>query len=377
MKSFQEIQLAPSIGRALCEIGYEVPTPIQAKAIPVILLKRDLIGCAQTGTGKTAAFCIPILARLLRTPEKTGLILAPTRELAQQIEAVWKSLSKFSPEVKCSLLIGGASMQPQIHSLRGKPRLVVATPGRLLDHLNRGTVSLSRAEIMVLDEADRMLDMGFAPQLRQILRFLPKTRQTLLFSATWSREMDQLSTQYLNRDAVRITVGTTSQAASKVEQSSVETTVQKKNETLLDEINQVKGPTLVFARTQVRTDRVARYLSSYGLEVNRIHGGRSQGQRNLALQNFKSGKTRILVATDIAARGIDVPDIAQVINYDLPQLPEDYIHRIGRTARAGASGLAISLLTPEDREKWRQILKLLKNTGSGLPDSKSASLRKA
>lgn len=370
MKSFYELNLPVHINKALEAMRFEVPTPIQVQAIPSALTKRDLIGCAQTGTGKTAAFCIPLLVRLYNNRDKTGLILVPTRELARQIEVFWQDLTKFAPEARCATLIGGMSMQPQRRALSKKPLVVIATPGRLIDHLNRGSLSLSKAEILVLDEADRMLDMGFAPQLNQILRYLPKCRQTMLFSATWNKEVDQLAAKYL-KEPVRITAGGISTPPKVIEQTTVVTTAKQKNETLLDQLNQRNGSVLIFARTQARTDRLAHYLASYGLDVNRIHGGRTQGQRNSALQRFRTGEVRILVATDIAARGIDVANIAHVINYDLPQVAEDYVHRIGRTARAGASGQATSLLTPDDQAQWREILNLLKRAGSQIPQNKT------
>jgi superfamily II DNA/RNA helicase len=373
MKNFQELQLPLPLDRALQALAFVTPTPIQAQAIPVALSRQDLIACAQTGTGKTAAFCIPLAVRLLRAPGKAALVLAPTRELALQIEAFWKDLTRFAPELKCVSLIGGLAMQNQIKGLRGGARLVVATPGRLVDHLSRGTISLSKMEMLVLDEADRMLDMGFAPQLTQILRFLPKARQTLMFSATLPPDIDRLSSKYL-KSPVQISASVNNQAAPKVNQTAIVLNAVNKNDTLLDELNQRQGSVLVFARTQARTDRVARYLSEYGLEVNRIHGGRSQGQRKQALTGFKSGKVRILVATDIAARGIDVTGIAHVINYDLPMLAEDYIHRIGRTARAGASGEALSLITPEDRGQWKEITRLLQKSGSSVPEERKGNM---
>ena len=366
MNSFQDLQLPPSIGKALQAMAFDKPTPIQAQAIPTALMRRDLIACAQTGTGKTAAFCIPILVRLLKSPDRTALILIPTRELARQIEEFWKKLTKFNPEIGSATLIGGVPMKPQVRALNRQARVIIATPGRLVDHLSRGTMSLSRTEILVLDEADRMLDMGFAPQLAQVLRYLPKARQTLMFSATMPTGIEHLASKYL-KDPARVTIGTLSQAAPKVAQTAISTTTVQKNETLLDELNRREGSVLIFARTQARTDRVARYLKGFGLEVNRLHGGRTQGQRNSALSGFKSGHVRILVATDIAARGIDVLNIAHVINYDLPMVAEDYIHRIGRTARAGASGQATSFVTPEDRSQWREITMMLKKTGSQVP----------
>lgn len=358
MKTFHDFQLPSSLHQGLKAMGFEKPTPIQVQGIPVVLDRRDLIACAQTGTGKTGAFSIPLVARLLRNPAKMALVLTPTRELAAQVMSVLEKLTKFSPELKTALLIGGSAMPPQLRALSKQPRIIIATPGRLTDHLHRGSISLSQVEILVLDEADRMLDMGFAPQLNEILRFLPKTRQTLLFSATIPPDIQKMAKKFL-KDPVEISIGPASKPVEKIEQTTVQTTAQKKNEAVLDEINKRQGSILIFVRTQTRTDRLAKYLNTYGLEVCRIHGGRTQGQRNSALTGFREGKFRIMVATDIAARGIDVPHIAHVINFDLPMMAEDYVHRIGRTARAGAGGEAVSLLTPEDRAQWREISKLL------------------
>ncbi len=366
METFQELRLPSAIEKALGAMHFKKPTPIQAQAIPLALSKKDLIGCAQTGTGKTAAYCIPILVSLINSPGKTALILAPTRELAQQIELFWREFTRCIPGVQSVCLMGGAPMYRQMKSLSKRPRVIIATPGRLLDHLNRRSVQLSSTIVLVIDEADRMLDMGFAPQLAMVLRHLPKERQTLLFTATWLASLDQLSQKYL-RSPVRVTVGKVSQAATEVNQTLVSTTIQNKNDTLLDELNQRQGSILIFTRTQSRTDRVARYLASYGVAVNRLHGGRTQGQRNSALSAFRSGEIRVLVATDIASRGIDVMRIAHVINYDLPRAAEDYIHRIGRTGRAGIAGAAVSLVTSEDRSQWHEITRLLKKTGSQIP----------
>lgn len=358
MRHFNELQIPEGLEKALRDMNFEKPTPIQAKAIPLALNHRDLIACAQTGTGKTAAFCIPVVARLVRVPQKTALILVPTRELAMQISGVLKELTVYLPEIQAALLMGGLPMQRQVRALQRKPRVMIATPGRLVDHLKRGTVSLSATELLVLDEADRMLDMGFAPQLNEILRFLPKARQTLFFSATLPINIERLSSRFL-KDPVRVTVGPVSQPSEKIQQSVVQTTAAMKNNTLMDQLNLRKGSVLVFARTQARTDEVAAYLEEYGHDVTRLHGGRTQGQRNSAVSGFKDGRFRILVATDIAARGIDISHIAHVINYDLPQVPEDYVHRIGRTARAGADGQAVSFVTPEDRHQWKEISKML------------------
>lgn len=361
MKSFKELSLPLELDRALTGMNFHTPTPIQALAIPVALMGRDLIGCAQTGTGKTAAFCIPLIVNLAKNPAKTALILAPTRELAMQIETVFKTLSKNYNDMRAALLIGGASMGPQFKALRAKPRVLVATPGRLMDHLRQRSVSLAKAEILVLDEADRMLDMGFAPQLNEILRFIPKNRQTMLFSATMPEEIRKLAAKYLHNPE-RVTVGTVSQPARTISQSIVETTQSNKNKTLVDELGSREGSVLIFARTKRRTDRVAKFLYEGGYRVSRIHGDRTQKQRNDAIEGFRNGKFNILVATDIAARGIDISHIAHVINYDLPAVAEDYIHRIGRTGRAGAEGKALSFVTPEDRGIWRDITRLLAKT---------------
>lgn len=358
MHHFNELNLPKALGQAVQAMRFEKPTPIQEAAIPAALTGRDLIGCAQTGTGKTVAFSIPLLTRLLQAPHKTALILVPTRELAAQVAEVIRKLTAFSPELRSVLLIGGVSMQPQTQTLRRKPQIVIATPGRLIDHLNQKNLTLAQVDVLVLDEADRMLDMGFAPQLNQILRHLPQTRQTLCFSATLPPDMEKLAARFLKNPA-RVTIGGVSQPAQAIAQSIVQTTAAQKNDTLMDELNARKGSVLVFARTQHRTDRVARYLESYGHKVTRLHGGRTQGQRNTAVAGFRDGRFRVMVATDIAARGIDISHIAHVINYDLPQVPEDYVHRIGRTGRAGAKGEAVSLITQEDQAQWKEISRLL------------------
>lgn len=360
--NFESLKLPPRLHKALQAMRFETPTPIQAQAIPPALEGRDLIACAQTGTGKTAAFGVPSVARLMATPSgkdaSNMLVLVPTRELAQQVADVLSALTQFTPELKVAVIIGGAAMHKQVRALAAKPRIVIATPGRLCDHLQQKTASLAHTHTFVLDEADRMLDMGFAPQLSQIMRHLPKQRQTLLFSATLPPEIEALARQMLHNPE-RIAVGAVSRPIEKIEQSTVHATGQTKNDVLLDQINARQGSIIIFTRTKHRTDRVARYLTQYGLAVARLHGDRTQGQRNRAMDGFRSGEFRIMVCTDIAARGIDISHIAHVINYDLPQVPEDYVHRIGRTARAGAEGQAVSILVPEDREMWGRIQKLI------------------
>jgi ATP-dependent RNA helicase RhlE len=358
MNNFKEFGLSSGLLRALGAMNYSKPTPIQAAAIPVGLTGRDLIGCAQTGTGKTAAFSIPMITALNKVPGKTSLILAPTRELAAQIVGVIDQLCNFQQsQLRTALLIGGVPIARQTGALSRHPRIIVATPGRLLDHLQQRTLSLSEVQILVLDEADRMLDMGFEPQLRQILRHLPRERQTMLFSATIPAEILSLASKFL-KDPVRVNAGPLSRPVDQVEQQVRRTTHAGKNDALVSELASRQGSVLVFARTKARTDRVARMLNRLGHDVDRIHGDRTQSQRTKAIEGFRAGKFRILVATDIAARGLDIPHIEHVINYDLPQCPEDYIHRIGRTARAGATGFALAFVTPEDEDQWRQINRL-------------------
>lgn len=356
--SFGSLELPSRLSKALKAMKFETPTPIQAQAIPFALEGRDLIACAQTGTGKTAAFGIPLISRLLETEKKFALILVPTRELALQVAEVLGDLTQFSREIRLAVIMGGAPMQKQVRALAAHPRIVIATPGRLCDHLQQRTVSLAQVETLVLDEADRMLDMGFAPQLNQILRHLPRERQTLLFSATLPPHIEELAHRMLHKPE-RVSIGAVSRPVERIQQSTVKSTGPTKNQTLLDEIKTRSGTIIIFARTKHRTDRVAKFLAQHKLPVTRIHGNRTQAQRNKAIDGFKSGEFRIMVATDIAARGIDIPHIGHVINYDLPQVPEDYVHRIGRTARAGAEGEALSILCPEDRDMWNRIQKLI------------------
>jgi ATP-dependent RNA helicase DeaD len=351
------MNLPRQLNRALETMGFVSPTPIQSQAIPVALAHHDLIGCAQTGTGKTGAFGVPLVVRLLQQPQEIALILAPTRELAVQIIEVLAKLTQYAPELTQVLLIGGTSMSAQTRALQRRPRILVATPGRLVDHLQRRAVSLQNTGVLVLDEADRMLDMGFAPQLNEILRHLPTTRQTLLFSATLPDNIMGLANRYL-QNPVRVSAGQVEKPAQRIHHSVVQTTPEAKNDVLLDELNTREGSVLIFTRTKHRTDRVAKFLAKFGYAVARLHGDRTQSQRDAAIKGFRVGTFRILVATDIAARGLDIPHIAHVINYDLPQSPEDYVHRIGRTARAGAEGEAICLLVPEDIGQWRRIARL-------------------
>jgi ATP-dependent RNA helicase DeaD len=358
MESFQELGLPEFLGHSLQQINFSKPTPVQAQAIPAALEGKDVIASAQTGTGKTAAFGIPLLAYLEKHRDKTALILTPTRELAVQVLEVLRQLTGTHFLGGSVLLIGGANMGTQLAALGRKPRLVIGTPGRVIDHLNRGSLSLASSGFLVLDEADRMLDMGFAPQLEEIRKRLPAVRQTLLFSATLPSNIQQMGSKFL-KDPLRITIGSSTQPIQKIAQMVLYTTEAKKPEELLGEIQERRGSVVVFARTQHRVDRIMNRLKDNGIHVTRIHGGRTQSQRRQALDQFREGKVLVLVATDIAARGLDIHHIAHVINYDLPRNPEDYIHRVGRTARMGAEGDALCFLTPEDRELWGRILKLM------------------
>jgi ATP-dependent RNA helicase RhlE len=353
--NFTEMKLPPSIGRELSRMNFIQPTPIQEQAIPLILSGRDLVGLAQTGTGKTGAFGIPMAARLLSNSQAQALVLAPTRELAMQIHQFLKTLC--GQEIRCGLIIGGQSVKQDLRELGARPRILVATPGRLMDHMRKNPKLLSRISMLVLDEADRMLDMGFLPQIRTIIRGVPRERQTLMFSATFAGQVKELANSFL-KNPERVTVGAESKPIEKIEQAVVQTSHKQKNEVLLDELNAREGAILIFARTKHRTDRLCRYLDSYGFKVGRLHGDRSQSQRKQAIEALRSGRIRILVATDIASRGLDIDGIEHVINYDLPQVAEDYVHRIGRTARNGREGKSLALLVPEDKVMWREISRL-------------------
>jgi ATP-dependent RNA helicase RhlE len=358
--TFQQFALSSSLQAALRAAGYRTPTPIQAGTIAAALAGRDVIGTAQTGTGKTAAFLIPTVERLRGTRGSHALVLAPTRELAEQIHA-WAR--RFGSGLRPALVVGGVAYGPQLASLRSRPDLIIATPGRLVDHLERGTVSLSDVRILVLDEADRMLDMGFKPQLDRIMRVLPAARQTLLFSATLAADLGALARMHL-RDPIRVAVGPQALPPSRATQDVYLVEPEHKTPLLLSLIERDTGNFLVFARTKHRTDRVARSVSNAGHSVQRLHSDRSQSQRREALQGFRDGRYRVLIATDIAARGIDVAGIRRVINYDLPHVVEDYVHRVGRTARAEADGHASSFAAPEERT---QLSAIERHIGRALP----------
>jgi ATP-dependent RNA helicase RhlE len=356
-KSFADLGLSQQALHALERAGFEHPTPIQAQAIPPALAGKDVIGTAATGTGKTAAFVLPILERLHGKRGTRALVLAPTRELALQIGEEVERFGR-GRHVRAAVVIGGVGMGQQATAFREGRELIVATPGRLVDHLAQGTAKLDHVEILVLDEADRMLDMGFKPQLTRILGRLPKQRQTLLFSATMGQEVSDFARSSLRPDPARVEVVRSGTTAERAVQHVFLASQEEKLPLLLALLEADELSTLVFTRTKRRADKVWKAIDRAGHKVARIHADRSQGQRRMALDGFKDGTYRVLVATDIAARGIDVAEIGHVVNFDLPHVAEDYVHRVGRTARAAASGRASSFASPEEKDLLRGIEKL-------------------
>jgi ATP-dependent RNA helicase RhlE len=355
----------PDAQLRVCEsLGYLKPTPIQVKCIPLILSGEDVIGCAETGTGKTAAFLLPIIHNLSAQPRPglRALVLAPTRELALQIEKNYGEINHLKGN-RSVAVIGGANIHKQIADLRRKAMIVIATPGRLLDLTERRAIDLSGVEVLVMDEADRMLDMGFLPAIKRILAMLPSKRQTLLFSATMSSTIESLARSALRQPKL-VEVSPRGRAAQMVEQTAYSVSLTNKTALLLDLLEQENekesaAKVLVFTRTRRGSERLSHILKARNHKVNRIHADRSQSQREAALQEFREGHTRVLVATDIAARGLDVDSVSHVINYDVPAVPEDYVHRVGRTGRAGKQGKAITIVTPIDEVSMKAIERLI------------------
>jgi ATP-dependent RNA helicase RhlE len=361
-QTFASLQLMKPILRALSERGYETPTPIQSQAIPHLLEGRDLLGIAQTGTGKTAAFALPILDFLAGDPQPrqarkpSALVLTPTRELATQIGTSFSEYGRHL-DIRHAVIFGGVGQAPQTRALQRGIDILVATPGRLIDLMEQGHVNLDAVEVFVLDEADRMLDMGFVHAVRQVIAKLPRDRQNLLFSATMPTDIVQLAKSFL-RKPVRVEVTPPATTVERIAQSVVHVAKQDKRALLADVLSDPSlDRVLVFTRTKHGADRVVKHLRRIDVSAEAIHGNKSQGARERALNGFRSGSVRVLVATDIAARGIDVPEITHVINFDLPNVPESYVHRIGRTARAGRAGTAISFCSPDERADLRAIEK--------------------
>ncbi len=362
--SFDELGLAQPILRAVATEGYTLPTPIQLQAIPHVVAGRDLLGCAQTGTGKTAAFALPILHRLSATPPQGRrkirvLVLSPTRELAAQIGESFRSYGRHTG-LRHTVVYGGVGQQPQVRALQSGVDILVATPGRLCDLMNQGFIDLSAVEIFVLDEADRMLDMGFLPDLRRVIAKLPGKRQTLFFSATMPAEIERLANAIL-RDPIRIRIAPVKETSELVAHSVYMVPKDQKPDLLENYLtNEAITRVIVFTRTKHGADRVTRRLNKAGIQAEAMHGDKSQAARQRTLANFKSNRTAVLVATDVAARGIDVDNVSHVLNYDLPQEPETYLHRTGRTGRAGATGIAVSFCEHGERAQLRAIEKLIR-----------------
>jgi ATP-dependent RNA helicase RhlE len=358
-RTFAEMGLHSTVLQAVRDAGYETPTPIQAQAIPLVMKGRDVMGLAQTGTGKTAAFTLPIVDRLVDGPRRTrALVLTPTRELCVQVE---ESVQKYAKHSELSVLsvYGGVPLDPQEKKLRAGVDIVVATPGRLIDHLERQNVVFDDLEVLVLDEADRMLDMGFAPQINRIIADVPSYRQTLLFSATMPPEVEALARKYLRKPVV-VQVGRRSSAASTVTHAVYPVPRDRKSALLAQLLKaEALDSVLVFTRTKHGADRVVRHLEKENIESTAMHADKTQPQRTRALQDFKSGKVRVLVATDIAQRGLDISGITHVVNYDVPQQAEDYVHRIGRTGRAAKEGDAFTFMAPDEIAMVRQIERVI------------------
>ena len=363
--TFETLGLSPALLRALAENGFSSPTPIQAQAIPLALAGHDLLGGAQTGTGKTAAFGLPLLQRLSKiTPAKgprkpRALVLVPTRELAVQVADSIKAYGRHL-HLNVTTIYGGAGMGPQVDNLRRGADILVATPGRLIDHMERGSAKLDAVEVLVLDEADRMLDMGFLPPIKRILARVPKERQTLLFSATFEPRIKALALEFM-RNPQQVQVAANNTIAETIVHRVHPVDGSRKRDLLIEILSKRHtDQVLVFGKTKHGCNRLAEQLEEAGLKAVAIHGNKSQAQRQKALNQFKAGKARVLVATDVAARGLDIPDLPLVINHDLPMVAEDYIHRIGRTGRAGAQGEALSLVSPEEGGLLNQIQRMLK-----------------
>ena len=357
MENFRSLNLEQTLMDSIAFINFKTPTPIQAQAIPVALEGKDILGTAQTGTGKTAAFGIPLINFLLKTKKDNALIMTPTRELAAQVMQTMNSLIGRG-NIRTALLIGGDSMQKQLKQMRRNPRLIVGTPGRINDHLKRNTLRLNNTTFLVLDESDRMLDMGFTPQINQVLQSVPKKHQTLLFSATLGNNIIQLAERYLS-NPVRIAVGSTSTPIDKIKQEVIHVKDGDKYNQLIKEIYNRQGSILIFVKTRRNAEKMVKRLKYDDHDADAIHGNLRQSKRDRVIKAFRNGHFRILVGTDVASRGLDIPAIKHVINFDLPQLPEDFIHRVGRTARAGADGSALSFIGEQDKGKWNAIQRLI------------------
>lgn len=353
--TFQKYNLPSALLGALAKMQYDHPTAIQDQVIPIALTGQDILGSSKTGSGKTAAFSIPVVAQLMSRPEASVLVLAPTRELAEQVAGVMSSMIRGCKHLRTVLLIGGEPIGKQLMRLRTAPNIIVGTPGRVEDHLCRGSLHLHHTTFLVLDEIDRMLDMGFSIQIDKIIRRLPIERQTLMFSATLDRHIEQLAGSYLRKPA-RINVEVSDHESNNIQEECLYVPESAKFQVLLEQLGQREGSVIVFVRTQIKADHISYQLQQASFKVCAIHGGLKQHQRKRVIKDFRNKHYSIIVATDVAARGLDIDHIKHVINYDFPQAAEDYTHRIGRTGRAGATGFAVSMIaSPQERRLWRVI----------------------
>lgn len=358
MNLFEEMGLPEALNHRLQHMNFKTPTPIQKEAIPVALKGKDILGSAQTGSGKTGAFLIPLITRLINHPDSHALVMTPTRELATQVMGQLQAMLGRKTKINSALLIGGEPMPKQFRQLDRHPRVIVGTPGRINDHLRRKRLKLDKADFLVLDETDRMLDMGFSVQIDEAMKYMPEQRQTLLFSATLPKGIVQISKKYL-QEPVRVAVKGTQAPIENIKQEVIKLTEAKKYSTLISQLKERQGSMVIFVNTKRLSEKIADKLSKEGYKTDALHGDLRQRKRDKVVLAFRKEKFQILVATDVASRGLDIPHIEHVINYDLPQCPEDYIHRIGRTARAGAKGFALNFVMPSDTYKWNAINRLI------------------
>ena len=363
MQNFNQLGLSEESLKILKGLNFETPTPIQEKVIPLALKGIDILGTAQTGSGKTISYVLPIVENLRNNVNSKFLILTPTRELAEQVFNVVKIFLGYGKPFKAINLIGGKGIYSQINQLKRNPQIIIGTPGRINDHLERKSLNLKNCSLVVLDEMDRMLDMGFGYQVDMILKFIDKRRQMILLSATLPPQILKISTKYLS-DPSRISIKNNEVLETNIKQRIINTIPNEKIKVLAEQIEEREGSILIFVKTKIGADKVVKKLKAKSIKANALHGGMRQNKRSKIMQNFRDEKFRILVATDIASRGLDVPHIEHIINYDMPQASEDFIHRIGRTARAGSVGEAVSFLTPKDSRIWKSIERLLDKKGS-------------
>ncbi len=371
MTTFKDFALPEALQHKLDALGFDTPTPVQERAIPAALEHRDILGSAQTGTGKTAAFSIPLLTKIMNHADVYGIIVTPTRELALQVDEQIRAFLSAKSKIRSVVLIGGASIERQVQALGKRPKIIVGTPGRIIDHLERKSLDLSGFNYVVLDETDRMLDMGFSAPIAEIFSRVSEERQTLLFSATLPKNIQKISAQYL-QNPVRIEMGQVNSVGDNIVQSTQFVSKDGKFEMLVDALREHDQSAIVFMNSKFATEKMAKRLKSAGITAEAIHGDLRQSKRERVISNLRDNKFRVLVATDVAARGIDVPHIHQVINFDLPRQTEDYIHRIGRTGRNGAQGIALNLATRDDMEKLNEIERLINPKAAKLAHKRPA-----